>query len=261
MPLPTLFKLNSGYTIPAFGLGTWESDRATGADLCEQAVEAALECGIRHIDTAAKYECERQVSQAIRKSTIVKREDVFVVTKIWNQWHDAQGVERGCDACLKELQMEYIDLLLIHWPVSFEANADRSIKLHEDGRPVVRPLNLKETWTAMEKLVDSGKVRSIGVSNFKIEHLEEILSFARIQPAVNQIEIHPWNPQTRMLDFAKKHNILLTAYCPLGSGGERHKGVLIEDPTVLEIAKKNAKSPADVLLSWGCKFSMLARLS
>ncbi|KND00784.1 uncharacterized protein SPPG_03897 [Spizellomyces punctatus DAOM BR117] len=231
----TVFTLNTGAKIPAIGLGTWKSEPGQVGE----AVKAAIEAGYRHIDGAYAYENEKEIGETLSKlfsSKTIKRSDLFYTSKLWNTFHDPKDVEKGLNETLNNLGLEYLDLYLMHWPVAFKP-----------GTSEVVDVDYVETWKAMEKLVQTGKVKAIGVSNFDIPHLERLLSSTSIIPAVNQVELHPYLPQPSLLAFTKKHNILLTAYSPLGSGGSPS---LLSDSTITEIAKKHAKDPGQVLVGW-----------
>ncbi len=215
-------KLNNGIEIPALGFGTWK----IGTKYAEQAVLDALEAGYRHIDTAAIYGNEKEVGNAIKKSG-VPREEIFVTTKLWNGDHD--NVEKAFEESLKKLQLEYIDLYLIHFPVK-ERNA---------------------SWKILEQLNHGEVCKSIGVSNFTIRHLNELLKFASTAPVVDQVEFHPYLYQRELLEFCKSKNIHVEAYSPL-THGER-----INDPKLIGIADKYGKSSAQILIRWSVQHGMI----
>ncbi|KAF4995462.1 hypothetical protein FDECE_12785 [Fusarium decemcellulare] len=241
------FKLNSGYTIPAVGLGTWQS----GPNEVANAVEYALKHGYRHIDAAAVYDNEAEVGAGIKASG-VPREDIFLTSKLWNTHHKASDVEEALDQSLKDLQTDYVDLFLVHWPVAFKKPANKKerfpIDPSDEGVHVI-DVPIKETWQALEALVKKGKIRTIGISNFSQAKTEEILAFAEIKPAVNQIEAHPYLQQPGLLEWSKKQGILITAYSP---SGNNIYGLpkAIDDPVVIGIAKELGKQPAQVLIQW-----------
>ncbi|KAG0373813.1 hypothetical protein BGX24_011214 [Mortierella sp. AD032] len=217
--------LNSGHSIPRLGLGVYLSQEG---QVAENAILWALEAGYRHIDTATSYENETSVGNAIRKSGI-PREEIFVTTKLTE---DDQGYESALAACnvsLKKLGLDYIDLYLIHSPLCGSELRQQS-------------------WKAMEKLVAEGKVKSIGVSNYGVQHLKELLhdSGATIRPAVNQIEVHPWGTRSDIVSYCHANNIAVVAYSPLVQG---HK-LKLQDPTLLQIASTHNKSPAQILIRW-----------
>ena len=208
LTIETKIKLNDGHLMPQLGLGVWQT--RAGAT-CEAAVLAALEAGYRHIDTAAMYGNEPSVGTAIGMSGI-PRENIFVTTKLWNSDHG--NPERALDTSLRKLKLDYVDLYLIHYPVR----------------------ERRQSWRALETLRAQGKARSIGVSNFTIRHLTELLAATNTVPAVNQVEFHPYLYQRDLLDFCDAKSIVLEAYSPLT------KGVRLSDPKLVAIAKKYSRA-------------------
>ncbi|DBA83612.1 TPA: hypothetical protein ACH3X1_006179 [Trebouxia sp. C0004] len=235
-------RLSSGYTMPLLG---WGSSGAKDRDAV-QAVKAAIKAGFRHIDDAEMYGNEEAIGQGIQEligAGNVKRKDLFIVSKLGNNHHAPDAVLPAVQASLSKLQLEYLDLYLIHWPNSEEA-----------GPEVVPPFN--ETWAAMESLVDRGLVRSIGVSNFSPEKIQTLLKTARIRPAVNQVEVHCHFRNERVIAWCKKEGIHVTAYAPLSSpqtmtSMKKTVPNLLQDVEVARIAKKNGKTVAQTLLRWG----------
>ncbi|CAO3692487.1 unnamed protein product [Umbelopsis ramanniana] len=220
--LNTQVTLNNGRPIPAVGLGVY---RAQPGESTQSAVLEALKIGYRHIDTAHIYQNEADVGAAIAKSGI-PREDIFVTTKLWDADQGFDSAIQACEESLQKLGLEYIDLYLVHSP--------------NPG-----PKRRKETWDAMQQLVAKDKVKSIGVSNYGIQHLKELLgSNPNIRPVVNQLEIHPWNTRDELVDFCNSQNIKIEAYSPLT------KGRKLDDPDLMKIAAKYDKSPAQVLIRW-----------
>jgi len=194
---------------------------------------------------------EQAVGTAIKNSN-VKREDIFITTKLWGNFHEPQHVGPVFERSLKNLQMDYVDLYLIHWPMSWKFDGYELCEWESKKSKPVTHVPIIDTWRAMERLVKEGKARSIGVSNFTIPMLEDLLSKCEIPPATNQVEIHPSLPQEELLTYCKSKNIVLTGYSPLGNPGYM-PGVLktLDEPVVIDIAKKYGKTPVQVLLNWG----------
>jgi len=243
----------NGDKLPMLGLGTWKS--APGE--VYQAVLWALEAGYRHIDCAAVYKNEKEVGDALTKAFkdgLVKREDVFVTSKLWNNAHERDQVQVGFSQTLADLQLEYLDLYLIHWPVALKSH----VMFPEKGADFLdhAAAPLSETWAGMEALKKEGKVRHIGVSNFNQSKLEEILASCEIKPEMNQIELHPYLPQQKLVSFCRSHQINVTAYSPLGSADRpsaRKKAndpVLMQEQVFQEIADKHGKTVAQILIAW-----------
>lgn len=179
---------------------------------------------------------------------MVKREELFITSKLWNTNHRKEHVRNACLHALKELQLEYLDLYLIHWPIAFEfTDYDLNVATPYDENEKLKLdlVPIKETWEAMEALVDEGLVKTIGVSNFSVTGMLDLLSYARIHPAVNQVESHPYLVLTDLLHFMQSKNIVLTAYSPLARGNEP-----ISDETVVALGKKYSKTPAQILIRW-----------
>ncbi|CRK15539.1 hypothetical protein BN1708_002768 [Verticillium longisporum] len=239
-------ELNSGHSIPAVGLGTWQS----GPNEVARAVEHALRHGYRHIDAAAVYDNEEEVGAGIKASG-VPRKEIFLTSKLWNTHHKAEDVEEALDQSLADLGTDYVDLYLIHWPVSFSKPAEKKQRfpLAADGGVDVIDVPASETWKAMEALVKKGKIRSIGVSNFSKARIEDLLKTAEIKPAVNQIEAHPYLQQPELLEWSKQQDILITAYSPSGNNIYNLPKAL-DDPEVAAIAKEVGRQPAQVLIQW-----------
>ncbi|KAI7849953.1 NADP-dependent oxidoreductase domain-containing protein [Circinella umbellata] len=253
--VPTI-KLNSGYDLPMIGYGTFGG--ADAPHLVHDAVKVALKCGYRHFDTAYLYQTERSLGDAIRESG-VPREEVFVTTKLWQTFKRPEHVRPACQRSLEDLGFDYIDMYMFHWPMAWEFHGFEHDKIQvKDENNDIKCIDIPiiDTWREMEKLVKDGLVRSIGVANFTIEMLEELMSKAEIPPAMNQIEIHPSLPQEEMVNWAKKHNVALTAFSPLGNPGfswyaaTGHSKTL-EEPAVLKAAEKYNKTPVQILINWG----------
>lgn len=209
---------NQSVSIPILGLGVWKSRPKE----CFEAVKFALESGYRHIDTAAIYGNEADVGAAIRESG-VNRSDIFLVTKLWNADQGYEEAQKAIDVSLQKLGTDYVDMYLIHFPVSGKRN---------------------ESWKALEKIKQEGKTKSIGVSNFMVPHLEELLKETDIVPALNQVEFHPFLQDTELKNYCNAKGILLEAYSPLAHGQK------LEDERVTKLAKKYNKSNAQILIRW-----------
>ncbi|THW20117.1 Aldo/keto reductase [Aureobasidium pullulans] len=227
------FTLNTGAKIPAVGLGTWQSK----PNEVREAVKAALLAGYRHIDTALAYGNEAEVGLGIKDSG-VPREEIWITTKLDNPWH--KRVEEGITSSLKDLQTDYVDLYLMHWPSSTDPD---DLKKHYPD------WNFVDTWRELQKLPASGRVKNIGVSNFAIKNLEILLKdeSCKTVPAVNQVELHPNNPSPKLIDYCKEKGIHCTAYSCLGSTNSP----LANDEVLKKIAESKGKSTAQVLLMWG----------
>ena len=239
--------------MPAFGLGTWKSEPGQ----VYEAVKTAIKAGYRHIDCAPIYGNEKEIGQALSEcfdEGIVARQDLWITSKLWNTEHLNTDVLPALKSTLNDLQLEYLDLYLIHWPVSlkqgvgFPQSADDF--LSEEEAPI------SETWRIMEEAVEKGLTRHIGVSNFGIKRLTNLLDSAKIAPEMNQVESHPYLQQDDLLDFCRSHEIHLTAYSPLGSP-DRPEGLkaanepsLLENPAILEIAGEKGCSTGQLLISW-----------
>jgi len=242
-----------GDEMPMIGLGTWKS----APNEVSEAVKTALDAGYRHIDCAAIYGNEPEVGEALSDSFDARgadRDDVWITSKLWNDAHAPEHVRPALEQTLDDLQLDILDLYLVHWPVALE----RGIEYPEspDDFVSLEEVPLAETWAAMEDLKAEGLVRHIGVSNFNIPKLQLLLDEGEIAPEMNQIELHPYLQQPDLLAFADEQGIPLTAYSPLGSYDrpEEMKAddepVLLEDPAIAEIAERHDASPAQVLISW-----------
>lgn len=249
--LNTSLTLSNGQKVPIFGLGTWRSDKGK----VETAVKHALENGYRHIDCAAVYANQEEVGRGIKaalenKDLGLKREDIYVVSKLWNNDHAKDSVEPAIRKTLKELQLDYLDLYLIHWPTPFQFVKDSPFPKDDKGHYLTSDVPIKETWLAMEELVRKGLVKSIGVSNFSTEEVDDLLTYATVKPVMNQVEAHPYLNQAELKKHHDAKNIHITAYSPLGNVDPEKKTSPLDDPAVAEIAKKYNKSPAQVLIRW-----------
>ncbi|KAK0718546.1 NADP-dependent oxidoreductase domain-containing protein [Lasiosphaeria miniovina] len=259
-PAAKTFALNNGVTMPAIGFGTFANEGAKGETY--RAVTKALEVGYRHLDCAWFYHNEGEVGDALRDflaaNPHVSRADVFICTKVWNHLHAPEDVAWSIRDSCANLKVDHVDLFLVHWPVAAEKNPDRTLKMGPDGKYVINralTANPEPTWRAMEALVDAGLARSIGVSNWTIPGLQQLLAFARIPPAVNQIEIHPFLPNAALVNFCVAHGIVPAAYSPLGSQNQvPSTGETVRQNAALNaVAQRSGHNLAQVLLAWGLR--------
>jgi len=235
--------------IPVVGFGTLIPDPAVTVT----ATRNALEAGFRHFDCAERYRNEREVGQALQAGIAaagIAREDLFVTTKLWNSNHRPERVAPAYAASLARLQLDYLDLYLIHTPFAFQPGDEQDPRddhgkvLYDDG------VTLPETWKAMEALVTQGRCRAIGLSDVGMDELVRVYESARIKPAVVQVEAHPYLPETELLEFCRQHGIVLLAFAPLGHG---MKPGPLDDPVITAISARVGKTPAQVLLAWAAQ--------
>ncbi|WP_343712019.1 aldo/keto reductase [Inquilinus sp.] len=232
--------------MPAVGFGTLIPDPVA----TRQAVTTALEAGFRHFDCAERYRNEEAIGDAFQaafKAGMVRREDVFITTKLWNTNHRPDRVKPAFDASRRRLQVNDIDCYIIHTPFAFRPGDDQDPR-DENGQVIYDSgVTLAETWHALERLVDEGRCKSIGLSDITLEKLREIVAVARIKPAAVQVESHPYLPEWELLDFCRQHGIILLAFAALGHGMEPN---LLDDPVITAIARHVGKTPAQVALAW-----------
>jgi len=255
--------LNTGASMPMVGLGTWKAPLGVTATV----VYDAIKIGYRQLDCACDYGNEQEVGQGIRRALdegVCKREDLFVTSKLWNTYHAKEHVKPACEKTLKDLGLEYVDLYLIHFPISlkfvpFEERYPPEWT-HEAGAPmpqgqVFEPVPVQQTWQGMEELVDLGLAKAIGISNFSCVLTRDLLSYCRIKPAVNQVELHPYLVQPKLVETMQREGIVVTAFSPLGIGSYIELGQsgvsVLEESVIKAAAEAHGKTPGQVVLRWG----------
>jgi diketogulonate reductase-like aldo/keto reductase len=242
------FALNNGSgEIPALGFGTSLSDNTKTRD----AVRAAVEVGFRHLDAAERYRNEAEVGAALKElfaAGTVRRDELFVTTKLWNNNHRPERVKRALHASLNRLGLDAVDLYLVHTPFAFQPGDDQDPRDAHGAVIYDHGITLEETWAAMEGLVDEGLTRAIGLSDIDAETTRRVVDTARIKPAAVQVESHPYHPQWDLYEYLREHGIVLVAFASLGHALEPR---LLDDPLVVSIARDLGKTPAQVLLAWG----------
>jgi aldehyde reductase len=248
-------KLNNGLSIPVVGLGTWQS---TPDGSLYRAVRGAIDSGYRHIDCAYAYENEEEVGKAINDAINegkVKREDLYIVSKLWLTFFRRDRVQVCVKRILAKLNTPYLDLCLMHWPMSFKGVDDALVPTGPDGNVAPGDVDYLEAWQGLEDCVKAGLVKSIGISNFNSIQIERLLGSATIKPVTNQVECHPYLAQKQLKKFCEDRGITLTAYSPLGNPGSAFnssadKEQLLKDPTVVRLAKKYGKNVGQILLKF-----------
>lgn len=239
-------ELNNGYFMPMIGIGTWQSD---DTEALERSIRYAIDAGYRHIDTAHIYGNEKALGDILKRlfdEKKIKREDLFITSKLFNNYH--KNPELGIKTSLKDLQLDYLDLYLIHWPVTFKTDENNK-PIKKNGETVIEEFDPVGLWRHMESFVEKGYTRSIGYSNFGKINTEKILKVCKIQPAIAQFEIHPYLTQDDLVNYYQKKNIQVVSYSSLGSTAP-NKLKVREDPSILRIAKKYNKTVSQVILSW-----------
>jgi diketogulonate reductase-like aldo/keto reductase len=246
LPFTRIHLAHGSGELPAVGFGTLIADPVA----TKQATKAALETGFRHLDCAERYRNEEAVGDAIQeafKAGTLRREDLFVTTKLWNTNHRPERVKPAFDASRRRLQLDYLDCYLIHTPFAFQPGEEQDPR-DEHGRVIYDSgVTLVGTWQALERLVDDGHCKAIGLSDVTLPTLREIVAAARIKPAVVQVESHPYLPEWDLLDFCREHGIVLQAFAALGHGMEPS---VLDDPVIAAIAQRVHKTPAQVALAW-----------
>ena len=242
------YTFSNGDKMPALGLGTWKSQKGE----VYRAIHEAVKVGYRHIDCAAIYGNEVEIGQAFSdlfKNGIVKREDLWITSKLWNSAHEDDRVIPAIEKTLSDLRLDYLDLYLVHWPVAlkhgtgFPTSADEFLSIDKVPIPA--------TWKKMEKIQQNSKARHIGVSNFSVKKIKTLLETCNVKPEVNQIELHPYLQQNAMLEFCNKAGIILTAYSPLGSDLPKGDSPnIMNDPVIATIAQNHSATPAQILIAW-----------
>ncbi|XP_063986558.1 aldo-keto reductase family 1 member B1-like [Diachasmimorpha longicaudata] len=245
-------KFNNGNEAPQFGLGTWKSKPGE----VTEAVKYAIEIGYRHIDGAWAYQNEKEVGAALKAKIddgTVKREELFIVSKLWCNFHKITSVEKVLKKTLSDLGLEYLDLYLIHWPFGFEECED-FWPTHADGTLRVSDIDYLETWEGMEGVLQKGLTKNIGVSNFNSEQIERLLKNCKVKPVTNQVEVHPYLTQKDLSKFCNDRGITITAYSPLGSPdrpwAKPDDPKLLDDEKLVNISKKYNKTPAQVVIRY-----------
>ncbi|XP_037061849.1 aldo-keto reductase family 1 member C2-like isoform X2 [Peromyscus leucopus] len=259
-------ELNDGHIMPVLGYGTAQNPEVPKSKILES-TKIAIDIGFRHIDSAYVYQNEKETGQAIRRKIadgVVKREDIFLTTKLWSTFHRPELVKVGLERSLKNFQLDYVDLYLIHYPMSIKPS-EEIYTINENGKILFETVDLCATWEAMEKCKDAGLVKSIGVSNFNRRLLEMILNKPglKYKPVCNQVECHPYLNQSKLLDFCKSKDIVLVAYGALGSQRpetwvDQNAPFLLNDPVLCAMAKKHNRSPAQIALCYQVQRGVIA---
>lgn len=243
----TRFALNNGPgMMPALGFGTLIPDPVA----TREATKGALEAGFRLLDTAERYQTEQEVGEAMQEvfqKGKVKREDIFVITKLWNTNHRPERVKLAFDASLRKLQLDFIDLYLVHTPFAFQPGVELDPRDANGNVIYDKSVTLLDTWKAMEELVRDGKCKAIGLSDVSLDQVRQVVESSEIKPAVVHVESHPYLPEWELLKYCQENDIVLQAFAPLGHNSEPN---LLDDPVIVNIGNRVGKTPAQVLLAW-----------
>ena len=252
-PVAPLVRLTDEKKIPLVGLGTWKSKPGEVYDAVKYAI---LEAGYRHIDCALVYQNEDEVGNALKEvisSGAVKREDLFITSKCWNIFHDTANVRKAIEQTLKSLQLDYVDLYLIHWPFAFKPG-DNLFPRDADEKLLTEDTDYLDTWKGMEEVQKAGLAKTIGVSNFNSKQIDRILEVATVRPVCNQVESHPYLTQDELIAYCRSKDITVVAYSPLGSPdrpwAKPGDPSLLDEPKLKEIADKYKKTTAQVLIKF-----------
>jgi len=250
----TDFALNTGTNIPAVGFGTWKIPPGKA----KETIQKALELGYRHFDCALEYGNQEEIGDALHElieSHQISRGDLFITSKLWNTHHKRHGAYDDLSQTLRQLKLHHLDLWLMHWPLSFVCGPRRgddttASAKDQNGKVMLDETSIFETWKAMEEMYKDGKARAIGVSNFPLRLLDQLLTVCEVAPAVVQIEHHPYLQQTDIVEFCHRKGIHVTAYSPLGSQSDCCDVDLLKDPVLIDIGKRCGKTAAQVVLQW-----------